>query len=132
MGLQTCTGTQRMTRGTCSVIPMTDPWVKVEEINGGLVVFCKLCGSKTTRQSFRAGDTNYAEARRLATAYHSTHRDSAMHAAALDAFHAKGAVSPPPEQALLAEVFGTPAPTEMDARRSAARTAALRVARAQH
>lgn len=100
-------------------------WVAVDEIPAGQVVYCSLCGRKATRRTFRAADTNYAEALRLATAYAWSHEHSEPHWAAVDAFHGPPpAVSP--EEALLAEIFGTPLPDERAQRRASARLAARR------
>jgi NMD protein affecting ribosome stability and mRNA decay len=102
-------------------------WVKVDEINGGQVVLCRLCGKRFTR-TFWVEDTNYAEALRLATAYAWKHEHSEEHSAALAAFHGEQPeVSS--EDALLTKIFGTEPPAEMALRRRAARSAAERVKR---
>lgn len=98
-------------------------WVQFEEFDGGITVACALCGRRGTRKVFRASYTNYAEMRRLATAYHSQHSDSEMHAAALAAYHD----DPPPTPASelrLSEVFKVAPPTLEQRRRAAAKLAA--------
>jgi hypothetical protein len=100
-----------------------DSWIHFDEFAGGIVVFCALCGRKPTRKTYHASSTNYAEARRLATAYHWEHQHSEMHKDALSAYH--GSVPDVlPEDELLYKVFGTPLPTEKQLRKQAARAAA--------
>lgn len=110
---------------------MTGSWVKVEEVDGGQVVVCKLCGKSVDRRTFWASDTNYAEALRLATAHAWRHENGPAHRAALDAFHAKEAPAAHPDEAVLHQIFGTEPPDEMQRRRSAAKQAARYANRTQ-
>lgn len=100
-------------------------WLQTAEIPGGIAVFCRLCG-KRTRRVFMAANTNYAEARRAATAYHWEHEHSTQHRAALDAFHAAAAPEVTDEDRILAEIFDKPIPDEITRRRQAAKAAARR------
>lgn len=103
-------------------------WVRVQEVPGGQVVFCRLCGSGKKRH-FRASDTNYAEALRLATAYSWEHEHSDAHGAALAAFHSDKIFEATSEERLLARIFDRPEPDETQLRRQAAREAARKVQR---
>ena len=87
-------------------------WITVRDVQGGILVLCGLCGSRVSRRTFWAAQTNYAEARRLATAYSWEHEHSEEHRAAIAYFH-DGADAPAPtaEDELLARIFGTPRPT---------------------
>lgn len=102
-----------------------DTWVKYEEHAGEVLVYCALCGRKSTKRIFRASSLNHAEMHRLATAYHSTHRTSDMHAAALQAFHGELPERTEREE-LLDRIFPETAPTEQWLRRQAAVAAACR------
>lgn len=101
-----------------------DTWVKYDEFFGAVAVYCTLCGRKITRRTFHASDLNHAEMHRLAVAYHSAHRHSEMHAAALAAFHAEAVPAQSKEQLLLASIFGREPRTERELRRKAAKDAA--------
>jgi len=101
-------------------------WVKVENMKGGQVVVCGLCGRKVCRETFWAEDTNYAEAFRLATAYAWHHEHSEPHRAALQAFHAEELPPIPEDEVLLYEVFGKPIPDERALRRRHAQDVAVR------
>lgn len=98
---------------------MSDRWVTMKDIPGGVLVYCRACGSK---QTFMAVSTNYAEARRAAIAHHWQHSQSAPHAAAVQAYHEPVELSP--EEQKLAELFGAPPPSERELRRRAAKTRA--------
>ena len=104
-------------------------WVRVEDINGGQLVVCALCGKKVVRRAFLAKDTNYAEALRLATAFASRHAKSEVHAAAIEEFHHGGPWVPTSEELMLSAVFGNAAPDEQTIRRRSARHAAQKAAR---
>ena len=108
---------------------MSDQWTRVNEIKGGLVVFCTLCGRRNAKRFFMAKDTNYAEARRLAVAFEASHRHSEMHEAALAAFHSDDVPAPSEQEKLLREIFGGPPPTMRELRRRAAADAATTVKR---
>jgi hypothetical protein len=94
------------------------------EIPGGLLVYCRLCGRRATKRTFMATNTDYADARREATAYHWQHEHSAPHEAALAAFHAEDVPDLSPQDRLMAEIFDKPLPDERQRRRNAAYLAA--------
>lgn len=99
-------------------------WVKVREIPGGQLVLCGLCGTKQSRRSFYAENTNYAEALRLAIAYAWNHEHSEVHHLAAEAFHEEKPPESAKEESLLMEIFGTAPPTERERRKSYAQSVA--------
>ena len=103
-------------------------WVKVEQIKGGQLVLCALCGRHVCRLTFWAKDTNHAEAFRLAVAYAWQHEHGDIHRAAVEAFHSKDVPTIRAEERLLGQIFGGAGyrePDEKELRKRAARTAAL-------
>ena len=99
-------------------------WVKVEQITGGQLVACRLCGKRVCNLPFWASDTNHAEAFRLAVAYAWQHEHGDIHRAALEAFHSAEPPAPDATEQLLARIFDKPVLDEKALRKRAARTAA--------
>ena len=121
---------------------MSADWVRVSDAKGSVVVCCFLCRPRGRNRKddecfaiFHASSTNYAEARRLAIAWHWKHTNSTQHAAALEAFNQPGPIDklpPSSNDVLVAKVLGGPDPTgetERQARRRLAREAAAQVRR---
>ena len=104
-------------------IEKIDHWVRRKSIQGGWMVWCRLCGAPS-KQFFLARTTNYAEAERASCEAASEHAALSTHRAALDGYFAEDATKVNSDEKLLAEIFGKAPPSEREARVRNARSAA--------